>query len=98
MSLVKTVHPDFVASCGYLGTIGDDSQSLHIYEMDHLPGTPQAMARIPPDDMSRQRTTIRDIARFTPRILSAEHISIIADATEQVLCTVMEQRSTITCA
>lgn len=63
ISLAKAVHPEFVASCKYLGTIGD-SRPLHIYEMDKLPGIAHIMARIPPDDMSRQRNTIKDFARY----------------------------------
>ncbi|KAL3474120.1 hypothetical protein BJX99DRAFT_271878 [Aspergillus californicus] len=63
ISLAKAVHPEFVASCKYLGTIGD-SQPLHIYEMENLPGPALIMARIPPNDMSRQRNTINDYARF----------------------------------
>jgi hypothetical protein len=53
ITLAKAIHPDFVASCKYLGTLGD-SRPVYIYEMDHLPGTAHIMARIPPDDMSRQ--------------------------------------------
>lgn len=60
--LVKAVHPEFVASCKYLGTIGD-SRPLHMYEMENLTGTAHIMARIPPDDMSRQRNTMKDLAR-----------------------------------
>ncbi|OQE13649.1 hypothetical protein PENFLA_c045G06015 [Penicillium flavigenum] len=61
--LAKAIHPDFVASYKYLGTLGD-SRPFYIYEMDHLPGTAHIMARIPPDDMSRQCNTIKDFARF----------------------------------
>lgn len=60
--LAKAVHPEFVASCKYLGTMGD-SRPLHIYEMENLTGTAHIMADIPPDDMSRQRNTIKDLAR-----------------------------------
>ncbi|KAJ5091946.1 hypothetical protein NUU61_006816 [Penicillium alfredii] len=63
ISLAKAIHPEFVASCKYLGTIGD-SRPLYIYEMENLPGTAHIMARIPPDDMSRQCNTIKDFARF----------------------------------
>lgn len=63
ISLAKAVHPEFVASCKYLGTVGD-SRPLHIYEMDNLPGTAHVMARIPPDDMHRQCNTIKDLARY----------------------------------
>ncbi|CEO58806.1 hypothetical protein PMG11_03508 [Penicillium brasilianum] len=61
--LAKAIHPEFVASCKYLGTIGN-SRPVYIYEMEHHPGTAHIMARIPPDDMSRQRNTIKDFARF----------------------------------
>lgn len=63
MSLATRVHPEFVPSCEYHGTI-DDSRPLRIYEMDLVPGTPQVMARIPADDMSRLRNGIKDIARY----------------------------------
>lgn len=53
LNLAQAVHPEFVARCEYLGTIGD-SHPLHIYEMDNLPGTIYMMADIPSDDMSRQ--------------------------------------------
>jgi hypothetical protein len=67
MSLAKAVHPQFVASCQYHGTIGQ-SQPLHIYEMDNLPGTAYIMARDispvqPPDAMFRQRSTVNDLAK-----------------------------------
>lgn len=62
ISLAKDIHPEFVASCRYLGTIGD-SRPLHIYEMDYLLGTPQIMASIPVDDLPRQRNTIKGLAR-----------------------------------
>ncbi|KAF9890789.1 hypothetical protein FE257_005359 [Aspergillus nanangensis] len=61
--LAKAIHPEFVASCKYLGSMGD-SQPVHIYEMKHLPGAAHIMARIPPDDMARQQNTIKDFARF----------------------------------
>ena len=64
ISLAKTVHPDFVASYKYLGTIGD-SRPVYVYEMEHLPGTTHIMARIPPEDMLRQRNTIKDFARYS---------------------------------
>ena len=63
ISLAKAIHPEFVASCKYLGTIGD-SRQLHIYEMENLPGTAHIMTRIPPDDHSQQRNTIKDLARY----------------------------------
>lgn len=63
ITLVKAIHPEFVASCKYLGTIGD-SRPVYIYEMEHLPGTAHIMARIPSDDMSRQRNTIKGFARY----------------------------------
>ncbi|OOQ84384.1 hypothetical protein PEBR_30716 [Penicillium brasilianum] len=63
ISLAKAIHPEFVASCKYLGTMGN-SRPIYIYEMEHLPGTAHIMARIPPDDMSRQHNTIKDFARF----------------------------------
>ncbi|KAJ5741046.1 hypothetical protein N7493_000918 [Penicillium malachiteum] len=63
ITLAKKIHPEFVASCKYLGTIGE-LQPVYIYEMEHLPGTAQIMARIPPDDMSRQCNTVKDFARF----------------------------------
>jgi hypothetical protein len=65
IELTKTVHPQFVAGCRYHGSIG---QSLHIYEMDHLPGTPYIMARNialtqRPDSVSRQLITVRYLAK-----------------------------------
>ncbi|KAJ5826905.1 hypothetical protein N7447_003668 [Penicillium robsamsonii] len=63
ISLAKALHSEFIASCTYLGTLGG-SRPLHIYEMENLPGTAHIMARIPPDDMSRQGNTIKDLARF----------------------------------
>ncbi|KAJ5654074.1 hypothetical protein N7490_001077 [Penicillium lividum] len=62
ISLAKTDHPEFVASCKYLGTIGV-SRSLFIYETDKLPGTAHIMAGSSPDDMFRQRNIIMDFAR-----------------------------------
>ncbi|WDK09972.1 hypothetical protein CGRA01v4_01251 [Colletotrichum graminicola] len=44
MSLAKAVHPRIVSGCEYHGTIGQ-SRSLHIYEMDRLPGTAYIIAR-----------------------------------------------------
>ncbi|KAJ5563284.1 hypothetical protein N7535_008448 [Penicillium sp. DV-2018c] len=64
ISLAKAVHPDFVASCKYLGTMGEGSRPVHIYEMELLPGTPHIMARIPLEDMARRGNTIKDFARF----------------------------------
>ncbi|KAJ5611818.1 hypothetical protein N7528_008923 [Penicillium herquei] len=61
--LVKTVHPEFVAGCQYLGIIGD-VRPVHIYVMDKLPGIAHVMARIPSGDMSRQQRIIKDLARF----------------------------------
>ncbi|RSL89480.1 hypothetical protein CEP52_014882, partial [Fusarium oligoseptatum] len=66
MSLAKTVHPQFVASCKYHGTIGQ-SRPLHIYEMDNLPGTTYIMSRNistvqPPDAVFRQHNTVKDLA------------------------------------
>lgn len=63
ISLAKAIHPEFVASCKYLGPMGD-SRPVYIYEMEHLPGIAHIVARIPPDDMSRQRSTIKDFARY----------------------------------
>ncbi|KAJ6114577.1 hypothetical protein N7486_000355 [Penicillium sp. IBT 16267x] len=63
ITLAKAIHPEFVASCKYLGTMGD-SRPVYIYEMEHLPGTAHIVSRIPPDDISRQRNTIKDFARY----------------------------------
>ncbi|CDM28714.1 hypothetical protein DTO013E5_860 [Penicillium roqueforti] len=63
ISLAKAVHPEFIASCKYLGTFGN-LQPLHIYEMENLSGITHIIARIPPGDMSRQSNTIKDLARF----------------------------------
>ncbi|KAJ5129706.1 uncharacterized protein N7515_005745 [Penicillium bovifimosum] len=62
IALAKATHPEFVSSCKYHGTLGDSS--VHIYEMECLPGTAHITAGIPPDDMSRQYNTIKDFARF----------------------------------
>ncbi|KAI2786220.1 hypothetical protein POX_g08602 [Penicillium oxalicum] len=61
--LARVIHSEFVFACEYLGTIGE-SRPLYVYEMENLPGTAYIMARISPDDMSRQRATIKDLARF----------------------------------
>jgi hypothetical protein len=61
--IAKAVHPEFVTSCKYLGTMGD-SRPVYIYEMEYLPGTAHIMARIPLDDMPRQHNTIKDFARY----------------------------------
>ncbi|KAJ5366124.1 hypothetical protein N7541_000065 [Penicillium brevicompactum] len=64
--LAKEIHPKFVASCKYLGTVGD-SWLVYIYEKKHLPGTSHTMntmARIPPGDLSRQCNTGNDFVRF----------------------------------
>lgn len=63
ISLAKAVHPEFIASCKYLGTFGN-LQPLHIYEMENLSGITHIIARIPPGDMSRQSNTIKDLARY----------------------------------
>ncbi|KAJ5382560.1 hypothetical protein N7517_000471 [Penicillium concentricum] len=44
ISLAKAVHSEFVASCTYLGALGD-SRPLHIYEMETLPRTAHIMAQ-----------------------------------------------------
>ncbi|KAL4908657.1 hypothetical protein BDW74DRAFT_147736 [Aspergillus multicolor] len=65
LSFAKAVHPDFVASCTYLGTIGDpDLRPVHIYEMEFLPGTAHVLARIPPGNLLGHRNTIMDLARY----------------------------------
>ncbi|KAJ6021107.1 hypothetical protein N7540_006611 [Penicillium herquei] len=61
--LAKEIHPGFVAGCKDLGTLGDP-RPLYVYEMDKLPGVAHIMAHIPSDDMSRQYTTIKDLAKF----------------------------------
>ncbi|KAE8378127.1 hypothetical protein BDV26DRAFT_292480 [Aspergillus bertholletiae] len=63
ITLAKAIRPELVASCKYLGTMGD-SRPVYIYEMEHLPGTAHIMARIPLDDIFRQCNTIKDFARF----------------------------------
>ncbi|KAF5023003.1 hypothetical protein F66182_4961 [Fusarium sp. NRRL 66182] len=68
IDLAETVHPQFVASCRYHGTIGP-LQPLHIYEMDYLPGTAYIMARNtsivqPSDSRLRQSHTVKDLARY----------------------------------
>ncbi|QPH16200.1 hypothetical protein C2857_000778 [Epichloe festucae Fl1] len=68
MSLAKVVHPEFVATCKYHGTIGQ-SQPLHIYETENLPGMAYIIARDisssqPPDAVFRQRNTVKDLARY----------------------------------
>lgn len=71
VNLAKAVHPQFVASCKYHGTIG----KLHIYEMDKLPGTPYIMARDispiqPPDSVFRQRNTVKDFATCVQELIA----------------------------
>ncbi|PQK15975.1 hypothetical protein BB8028_0006g02970 [Beauveria bassiana] len=68
MALVEQAASGFVADILYLGTIGEQ-RPLHIYEMNKLPGEVYIIAAdhsIPqPDDAkSRQRNTIKDLARF----------------------------------
>lgn len=65
ITLAKATHPEFVADCTYLGTIGD-SRPLHIYEMENLPGTAHIMAKIPADDMVRQSNAVKDLASYVP--------------------------------
>lgn len=79
MSLAKDIHSRFVASYKYHGTIGQ-SQPLHVYEMDNLPGTTYIMGRNtcplqPPDAVFRQRNTAKDLARKVPepRCLFGRH-------------------------
>ncbi|KAH8712332.1 hypothetical protein HC256_005530 [Beauveria bassiana] len=67
MALVEQAASGFVADILYLGTIGEQ-RPLHIYEMNKLPGEVYIIAAdhsIPqPDDAkSRQRNTIKDLAR-----------------------------------
>ena len=73
MSLAEAVHPQFVAGCQYHGVLGQ-SQPLHIYEMDNLPGTTYILARDisvvqPPDATSRQRSTVIDLARWVSMLV-----------------------------
>ncbi|KAF5624007.1 kinase-like domain protein [Fusarium sp. NRRL 25303] len=68
INLAKIVHPQFVASCQYHGTIGP-IQPLHIYEMDCLPGAAYIMARNvsiaqPPGSILRQCNTVKDLAIY----------------------------------
>ena len=63
ISLATAVHPESVASCEYLGSMGDP-RPLHIYEMDNLLGIVHVMACISPDDMHRQCNTIKELARY----------------------------------
>ena len=68
LNLARATHPQFVAGCKYHGTVGQ-SRPLHIYEMDNLPGTPYIIARDisatqPPDAVIRQRSTMKDLARY----------------------------------
>lgn len=85
-SLAKAVHPEFVASCEYLGTVGD-SQPLHIYEMENLSGTAHVMARIPP------ASTVLHNQGPCKILPAALLLSAVAEIVEQVLCTMKEQRS-----
>ena len=59
-----------VAGCKYHGTIGQP-RPLYVCEMDNLPGTPYTMACAisaaqPPDAVSRQRNTVKDLAKYVP--------------------------------
>lgn len=68
MTLAKAAHPEFVAFVSYHETIGTN-QPLHIYEMEKLPSIPYILARDispiqPPDSISRQQNTTRDLARY----------------------------------
>lgn len=68
MKLVRATHPQFVAGCKSHGTMGG-SRTLHVYEMNNLPGSPYIVARDisaaqPPDAVLRQRNTVKDLARY----------------------------------
>ncbi|KAJ6043436.1 hypothetical protein N7499_005863 [Penicillium canescens] len=78
--LAKAVHPEFVASCRYLGTLGD-SRPLHIYEMENLSGIPHIMVGIQPDDLFRQRNTVMDLARFFAQSWNNDQRPSSADTT-----------------
>ena len=74
VSLAKPVHPQFVPSCKYHGTLGQ-SRPLHIYKMENLPATAYIIARNifttrPPDAVSQQRNTMEDLARYVYTIYS----------------------------
>lgn len=79
LDLAKTIHPQFLASCKYHGTIGQ-SRSLHVYKMDRLPRTTYIMARNisiaqPPDAKFRQCNTVKDLARYIYKLLASSQIS-----------------------
>lgn len=83
MSMAKVIHPQFVASCKYLGTIGQP-RPLHIYEMENLPGTAYIIARnisttLLPHAVSRQRNTVEDLARYVYTICLSLRFKARAD-------------------
>ncbi|KAI0526429.1 hypothetical protein F5B22DRAFT_585713 [Xylaria bambusicola] len=68
IDLAKTIHPQLIADCKYHGTIGQ-SQPLHIYEMNKLPGTNYITARPAsveqsPAAVARQQNTAAHLAKF----------------------------------
>ncbi|GJC99218.1 mus38-like protein [Colletotrichum higginsianum] len=81
MNLAKTVHPQLVAGCKYHGTIGD-SKPVHVYEMGNIPGAAYIISRNtsvpqPPDSVSRQRRTVKDLARRAQTMLIARKESAL---------------------
>ena len=88
--IAKAIYPEFVTNCKYLGTRGD-SRPVYIYEMEYLPGTTYIMARIPPDNISRQYNPLRTLQGTPSKVFT---LFVRTNILEQVLCTVIEQQST----
>ncbi|KAJ5493958.1 hypothetical protein N7463_010045 [Penicillium fimorum] len=63
ITLAKAGHSEFVASCTYLGTLAIHGHSISMRWRTYLGLLTIVMARISPDDMSRQCNTIKDLAR-----------------------------------
>ncbi|TQN70588.1 hypothetical protein CSHISOI_04881 [Colletotrichum shisoi] len=88
MDLAKAVHPQFVAGCKYQGTIGEP-RPVHVYEMGNIPGAAYIITRNisipqPPDAVSRQRNTVKDLASFFAQSWNnCQHLS--QDTTEALL-------------
>jgi hypothetical protein len=71
LATVQTVHPDFVSSCSFHGTIGS-SPALLIYSMNMLPGENyfHISLSIPDDDLHHRLATVRSLSRFVRLYLS----------------------------
>ncbi|KAI1774177.1 hypothetical protein F4818DRAFT_419144 [Hypoxylon cercidicola] len=60
---IQNIHPDFVASCSFHGTIGL-SPALLIYAMNMLPGDNYFKLSLLNQDLDHRLATVRSLARF----------------------------------